>query len=174
MHHHLIEILKQEHQETRSFFNDLKSEIKALDPQKDGASCLEKFLSLGCCFYAHLKAEESSLYCLLKNCKKAPAQEQIELLNMSLEGCDAHIKIKQILFDLAYSIEIQSEAWKVKFDLLIELVNEHFKKEETVYFPRISGYLSKEQWEDLATIYINERNVLAASALENLNRRLKG
>jgi hemerythrin superfamily protein len=129
MHQELFETLKQDHQEVKDIFSQLKESSKTSERK----ALLEKLQQE---ILPHMTGEEKVIY---------PAMKKNEgIREDALEALEEHHAAQLILKELA-KMSPDDERFKAKVSVLMEMVDHHVEEEEDVIFKDIKKQFSSEE-----------------------------
>lgn len=131
----IVQALLDHHEELRDLFEKTKKDSRHFDQ-------LKKSLEV------HHTNEEKYFLDI--------AKKKSDLKDESLESIEEHHAIVLLLEDLK-NFPKRDERWKVKLNVLKELVDHHLEEEEEELFPKATKDLKKEELERLGEEYVSSK-----------------
>jgi len=128
--------------------------------QTTEVECRERlFRELRARFEAHEVFEEETLY---------PEMEQLPSTKLVVgEAFDTHAELDQILQEIA-EVPVNKSEWIDRIRELKEMIQEHMRKEETI-FPAVRTGLAKTRAEELGRQFQERTSVLDAGRADRRN-----
>lgn len=143
-----FDILKQDHDEARSMFEQIEEDEEA-ENRKELFAGLKSELEL------HMELEEKYFY---------PIMEQSEdLREKALQAYEEHNVAKTVLGDFS-GLDIDDERWEAKIKVLQEIVNHHMQEEEKDTFKLAKKSLEPDQIKEITDQIMQQKSAVEKKA----------
>lgn len=144
----IYQLLKKDHSKVKSLFKEIKGKSKGEKrPIEDVFLEIEDELTM------HIEGEEKVFYSALE--QDEGAREMI------LKSYEEHNLAKTMLKDMG-SLSKDDERWSAKLSVLKEVVEHHIKEEEDEVFKLARKCLNKNQVQDIANRFEEEKKKVPA------------
>jgi hypothetical protein len=130
---HAIEMLKKQHREAETLFQEIEEAREAEQKQA-------LFLELADALAAHMTIEERHFY---PNVREEHTEELL------LESLEEHLAAKRVLADLL-QLEAGDPTFEAKLKVLQEQIEHHVQEEEEELFPSVARVIEEAKLEAIA------------------------
>jgi hemerythrin-like domain-containing protein len=139
MEHDFIQHLKEDHEKQRSMAKRLANSSGSGEREDLRNEFYEEL-------YPHMVGEESSIFDFMTSVEDEDARAG------ALEALQEHHVAKMVLRELM-ELSLDSDIFRAKAKVLMELNNHHLEEEEEEHFPTLERLCSKEQLDELFKAY---------------------